>query len=172
MNHVSWSTCLLGLGLGLVLGLGLGQFECRTKGVVIMALEVGYIYASCPRVDERAQGFNKIGAMLANYNIAVMPFNHVELKYGAVGFCLPGVGKIKYLETGRHLAMFLETRLPMGPDHPDNELAQALSLTAAKAHPNGYEMLQTLFEHIIPAFNMDELTMKWTLTLTLTSKTP
>ena len=105
--------------------------------------------------------FNKTGAMLANYNIAVMPFNHVELKYGAVGFCLPGVGKIKYLEMGRHLAMFLETKLPMGPDHPDNELAQALSLTAAKARPNGYEMLQTLFEHIIPAFNMDELTMKW-----------
>ena len=65
--------------------------------------------------------FNKTGTMLAHYDIAVMPFNHAELKYGSVGFSLPGVGKIKYLEMGQHLAMFLETRL-----------GQALSLTAAK----------------------------------------
>lgn len=57
-----------------------------------------------------------MAALLPNYNIALMPFNDIELKYGDVGLCLLGVGIIHYTEMGRHLAMFLEDKLPMGEE--------------------------------------------------------
>lgn len=90
-----------------------------------------------------------------------MPFNDIELIYGAVGLCLPGVGIVRYTEMGRHLAMYLKEKLPMGEEYEDSHLAQALTLVASKPHPNGYEMLQTLFEECISSFQLDDMEMTW-----------
>jgi hypothetical protein len=107
------------------------------------------------------QWYKKLVAMLPSFNIALMPFNDVELVYGITGLCYPGVGLVRYNEMARGLALFLELKLPMGDDAPDTELSQALSLVASKPHPDGYEMVQTLLEHVIPAFKLDEMEMKW-----------
>jgi hypothetical protein len=107
------------------------------------------------------QWYKKLVAMLPSFNIALMPFNDVQLVYGVSGLCYPGVGLVRYNEMARGLALFLELKLPMGDEAPDTELSQALSLVASKPHPDGYEMLQTLLEHVIPAFKLDEMEMKW-----------
>lgn len=107
------------------------------------------------------QWYKKTAASMVNYNIALMPFDDVELRYKAVGLCFPGVGRVRYNEMGRHLAIFLEAKLPMDDDAPNSRLAQALSLVASKTHPNGYEILQTLLEETIPNYRLDDLEMQW-----------
>jgi hypothetical protein len=107
------------------------------------------------------QWYKKTAASLINYNIALMPFDDVELRYKAVGLCFPGVGRVRYNEMGRHLALFLDSKLPMDDDATNMQLAQALLLVASKTHPNGYEILQTLLEETIPNYRLDDLEMQW-----------
>jgi hypothetical protein len=107
------------------------------------------------------QWYKKTAASLVHYNIALMPFDDVELRYKAVGLCFPGVGRVRYNEMGRHLALFLEAKLPMDEDASDIRLAQALSLVASKTHPNGYEILQALLEETIPNYRLDDMEMQW-----------
>lgn len=39
--------------------------------------------------------------LIDSYNLAIMQFSMIEVKYGAVGLCLPGVSEIKYDQMGQ-----------------------------------------------------------------------
>ena len=45
--------------------------------------------------------------LIDSYNIAVMPFSMIEVKFRIVGLCLPGVGEMKYDRMGQALAKVL-----------------------------------------------------------------
>lgn len=45
------------------------------------------------------------------YNIALMPFEYIDMNLGSVGICIPGVGRRRYNEMGKALAMLLTSKL-------------------------------------------------------------
>jgi hypothetical protein len=139
------------------------KYDGYTRGPKHDKLMQASLFEKLEQTDARSvlQWYKKTAASLVHYNIALMPFDDVELRYKAVGLCFPGVGRVRYNEMGRHLALFVETKLPMDEDAPNTHLAQALSLVASKTHPNGYEILQALLEETIPNYRLDDMEMQW-----------
>lgn len=140
------------------------KYDGFTRGPKHDKLMQASTFEKLENTEARAvlQWYKKTAASLVHYNIALMPFDDVELRYKAVGLCFPGVGRVRYNEMGtRHLALFLEAKLPMDEDASDTHLAQALSLVASKTHPNGYEILQALLEETIPNYRLGDMEMQW-----------
>jgi hypothetical protein len=139
------------------------KYDGYTRGPRHDKLMQATSFEKLENTDPRSvlQWYKKTAANIVTYNIALMSFDDVELRYKAVGLCFPGVGRVRYNKMGRHLALFLDSKLPMDDDAPNTRLAQALSLVASKTHPNGYEILQTLLEETIPNYRLDDLEMQW-----------
>jgi hypothetical protein len=84
--------------------------------------------------------------LIDTYNIAVMSFSMIEVKFGEVRLCLPGVGEMKYDRMGQALAKILCGHLISHNINKFDKLDQLLLNAKNKIRPNGYEMLHILLE--------------------------
>ena len=90
-----------------------------------------------------------------------MPFSMIEVKFGIVGLCIPGVGEMKYDRMGQALAKILYGHLI--PHHIDKigRLDQLLLNAKNNIPPNGYEMLHILLELYVDPFKPHMVDTKW-----------
>ena len=107
------------------------------------------------------QWYKSLVSVLSHYNICLMPFKDIVLKYGEIGLCLPGVGWMKYNEMGNALSTLLTTNLLPLDDNSilPKKLAQKLRL--ANKTNNGYKILHRLLEEVIVGYKLDSLEMTW-----------
>jgi hypothetical protein len=84
--------------------------------------------------------------LIDSYNIAVMPFSMIEVKFGIVGLCLPGVGEMKYDQMGQALAKILYGHLIPHNIDKVGKLDQLLLNAKNRVQANGYEMLYIPFK--------------------------
>ena len=64
---------------------------------------------------------NLVNASL-NYNVALVPFDSIEIHFGAIGLCPPGLGKKRYDEMARALFVALQNGLIPSDDRTANAL--------------------------------------------------
>lgn len=106
--------------------------------------------------------YGKFVRLVQHANIALMRFEDIELRYGPVGICIPGVGRERYEEMGDALATCLQDRLlPMGTNATNTKLSRRLELAMDKEKPNGYVLLHCLFEETIVSFKKNTMLMEW-----------
>jgi hypothetical protein len=86
------------------------------------------------------------------YNIALIPFEYIDMDLGAVGICLPGVGRKRYDEMGKALATLLTCKLL--PTNRTTGLEkcsynETLDMVRRnKSKINGYEILYSLLSEL------------------------
>jgi hypothetical protein len=106
--------------------------------------------------------YNNLANMLIGYKIGICPFQHIELAYGSVGLCLPGVGMDRYDQMGRDLHTLLASKLlPMQVNNDGSKLAQALALATDASMPNGYDLLHVMLKTLVAAFDDEVLEITW-----------
>ena len=86
------------------------------------------------------------------YNIALIPFEYIDMNLGAVGICLPGVGRKRYDEMGKALATLLTCKLL--PTNRTTGLEKCTynetldMVRRNKSKINGYEILYSLLSEL------------------------
>jgi hypothetical protein len=75
--------------------------------------------------------------LMDSYNIAIMPFSMIEVKFGIVGLCLPGVGEMKYDRMGQALSKILYGHLIPHNIDRCGKLDQLLLNAKNSIPPNG-----------------------------------
>jgi hypothetical protein len=87
---------------------------------------------SSSKQDDVINWYEDIQSLLETYGITTTPFEDIEISYGAVAFCIPGIGIDKYLEMGRALGKALTSKLlPMKSNANNSELSNLLALVTA-----------------------------------------
>ena len=99
--------------------------------------------------------------LMDSYNIVVMPFSMIEVKFGVVGLCLPGVGEMKYDRMGQALSKILYGHLIPHNIDRCGKLDQLLLNAKNKIPPNGYEMLHILLVQYVDPFKPHMVDIKW-----------
>lgn len=99
--------------------------------------------------------------LIDSYNIAVMPFSMIEVKFGIVGLCIPGVGEMKYDRMRQALAKILYGHLIPNNIDKMGRLDQLLLNAKNRIPPNGYEMLHILLELYVDPFKPHMVDIKW-----------
>ena len=84
---------------------------------------------------------------LPRYNIAVVPFDGIVLKWGALGLCLPGVGETKYMAMSQPFFSLLERLLPMS----DPVVLQCYHAYGGIQH-DGFKFLHSVMSRTLPVF--------------------
>ena len=121
-----------------------------------------FITLESTKQDDVIKWYEQLAQIAASYQIGISPFAHIELAYGPVGLCLPGVGGARYDEMGRALALLLSTKLlPMNDNSNDSELSLALELPMDPEDQNGYEILHVLLKKTVAAFDDEHLELTW-----------
>lgn len=94
--------------------------------------------------------------------IPLTPFDEMEIRYGTVAFCIPGIGLQKYLEIGSVLGQLLTKKLlPMKENADGSELSQLLSIDKVDRNKNGWDLLHTVFRCCVTIFNPEEVELCW-----------
>jgi len=99
--------------------------------------------------------------LMDSYNIAVMPFSMIEVQFGVVGLCLPGVGELKYDRMGQALSKILYGHLIPHNIDRCGKLDQLLLNVKNAIPPNGYKMLHILLEQYVDPFKPHMVDIKW-----------
>jgi hypothetical protein len=92
--------------------------------------------------------------LLASYKILLMPFDHIELRFGPVGLCMPGVGTEKYSLMGSAWAMILEKIIS---NTIDRKILSLLSIVRNKVPSNGYNILHKLLVETVACFDPNSI---------------
>ena len=92
--------------------------------------------------------------LLASYKILLMPFDHIELRFGPVGLCLPGVGTEKYTLMGGALAMILDKIIS---NTIDRRIPNLLAIVRNKVPANGYNVLHKLLVETVACFDPNSI---------------
>jgi hypothetical protein len=81
--------------------------------------------------------YNNLGQLIESFNVAMVPFKHIELDHGAHALCPPYVRMHKYDNMGRALHLLLSSKLlPMQVRRDNSELLQALTIATKDRKPN------------------------------------
>ena len=75
--------------------------------------------------------------LIDSYNIVVMPFLMIEVKFGVVGLCIPGVGEMKYDWMGQALSKILYGHLLLHNIDKCGKLDQLLPMPKTEYRPMG-----------------------------------
>jgi hypothetical protein len=92
--------------------------------------------------------------LLAGYKILLMPFDHIELRFGPVGLCVPGVGTEKFGMMGSALAMVLDKIISK---QIDRRILNLLAIVKNKVPSNGYNVLHKLLTETVDCFNPNSI---------------
>jgi hypothetical protein len=92
--------------------------------------------------------------LLAGYKILLMPFDHIELRFGPVGLCIPGVGTEKFGMMGSALAMVLDKIIS---NQIDRRILNLLAIVKNKVPSNGYNVLHKLLTETVDCFNPNSI---------------
>jgi hypothetical protein len=84
---------------------------------------------------------------LRRYNIALLPFDCILLKWANVGLCPPGVGARKYLAMARALFPILDKLLPKS----NPTVLECIHQLSGFQH-DGYKLLDSVMARILPVF--------------------
>jgi hypothetical protein len=132
--------------------------------------EVQYMFSdligfwSTPNVrrDKLSKSFNRLTSLepaefldfyaylsneLIHYNIALMPFDAIDINYGYVGLCFPGVGERRYLQMTSEAFRVFDYALP----HEESSV-QVASRKHGGHKPDGYRFLWDVMTHSQPVF--------------------
>ena len=81
------------------------------------------------------------------YNVALTPFDAIELSHGPKGLCPPGMGTMQYTQMAHALFELLSRILPA---HLDN--LQFWIEIGQNDDRNGYSLIHQIFTSCIPGF--------------------
>ena len=84
-----------------------------------------------------------------NYNVALVPFDSIEIHFGAIGLCPPGLGKKRYDEMARALFVALQNGLLTLDDRKAHTLAMIEHDTR-----DGYRLLWNVLHLTLTAFDL------------------
>jgi hypothetical protein len=141
-----------------------GRYEGSTYGPDITKI---LACPAFPTLNSRKQQdvihwYNNLSSIAIGYRIAICPFQHIELAYGSVGLCIPGVGIDRYKHMGREQHTLLASKLlPMQNNADNSKLAEALALATDASIPNGYDLLFVLLKELVPAFDHEKVEISW-----------
>lgn len=84
---------------------------------------------------------------VARYDVGLMPFDAIVLKWAFVGLCYPGVGGNRYLQMASALYEILDATLPK-----EVPLVRDVMHTQEGFHQDGYRLLNSLLIRFMPVF--------------------
>jgi hypothetical protein len=84
---------------------------------------------------------------LQRYDICLMPFDAIVLRWSYVGLCLPGVGEIRYTAMGQALFSILDKVLPS-----NNHAVSDCIVSLLGFRHDGYRLLHLVMTRTLPVF--------------------
>jgi hypothetical protein len=142
------------------------RYGTATRGpnVLLLSSSTSFTPLDSQKPNETIYWYNNLGQLLEPFNIAMTPFEHIEIRFGTCALCPPGMGIQKFDEMGRALSLLLTTKLlPMQANTDNSELANALTIATEARKPNGYELLHVTLRKLVPAFDERKVNIKWPL---------
>ena len=91
--------------------------------------------------------YHHIRYTLARYDVGLVPFDCILIKWHWVGLCPPAVGAVRYLQMAECLYSVLESTLPK-----DVPLVRDVLHTLEGFHQDGYRLLDSLLARFMPVF--------------------
>lgn len=143
-----------------------GKYGTVTRGpnVVSLASSNTFTPLDSRKSADTINWYNNLGQLIEPFNIAITPFEHIEMRYGAHALCPPGMSVPKFKEMGRALSLLLTTKLlPMQSNADNSELSNALTIATDAGKPNGYELLHVTLQILVPAFDQRKVNIEWPL---------
>jgi hypothetical protein len=84
---------------------------------------------------------------LKRYDICLMPFDMIVLRWEYVGLCYPGVGDVRYMAMGEALFSILDRLLPR-----DNGVIMDCTTSLLGFRHDGYQLLFNIMARLLPVF--------------------
>ena len=92
----------------------------------------------------------KLARFVSHYNVAMTPFDAVDIDIGPIGVCIPGVGLRRYEEMGTALSTVIVSKLlPQANGEKKCTINKTLLLVSRRGQDvNGYEIVHSLLKEV------------------------
>jgi hypothetical protein len=84
---------------------------------------------------------------LKRYDVCLMPFDNIVIRWEYVGLCYPGVGEVRYMAMGEALFSILDRLLPR-----DNGVIMDCTTSLLGFRHDGYRLLFMIMSRLLPVF--------------------